>query len=387
MMTKPVPLSKRTLAILIVVASACMTSRVSYAVDCGDKIGPGGKVTLTGDITGCGVSPALTVEGPVTLDLNGYTLSCLAGGIGIEVQGKNATIIKGSITACDYAVLGIDTNGHTLEKLNLLGPVELYGHRNQIVSTTFQVGDPCLWVEGNGNAIINNTLRSGADGIFVEGDRNRLINNAVSEGNDPIQVFGHRNRIEKNVAINADSGITVFGDTNRISRNTLVSIFEQGILLGGDSNSLATIRPTAGAPAYVLKGLGIESSVMLQSATFGISRIGVQTARAMLGRTIRLRQRCQASVLTEHRRGTVGSLAWVTSRKAAYRSKGDVTVGAHLNLRCASDVSLAEWISVQHPGVPGTVSVTQLVDVASVGCPLYCGHRAAKRQRPELAAM
>jgi hypothetical protein len=253
MMTKPVPLSKRTLAILIVVASACMTSRVSYAVDCGDKIGPGGKVTLTGDITGCGVSPALTVEGPVTLDLNGYTLSCLAGGIGIEVQGKNATIIKGSITACDYAVLGIDTNGHTLEKLNLLGPVELYGHRNQIVSTTFQEGDPCLWVEGNGNTIINNTLRC-ADGIFVEGDRNRLINNAVSEGNDPIQVFGHRNRIEKNVAINADSGITVFGDTNRISRNTLVSISEQGILLGGDSNVISHNTTNSGSTGIRIEG-------------------------------------------------------------------------------------------------------------------------------------
>ena len=86
----------------LVLALAVSTSP-AMAVKCGDTITK--NTVLTANLP-CKVSPALIVEGPATLDLNGYTFSCTNDEYsqGIAIYGKGATIKNGIVSGCTFGI-------------------------------------------------------------------------------------------------------------------------------------------------------------------------------------------------------------------------------------------------------------------------------------------
>jgi len=73
----------------------------AWAVSCGDTIGPGGTVVLTGNLEPCATDPAVTVVGPVTFNLAGFTISCeITATDGIVVEGFRANVQNGTVRGC-----------------------------------------------------------------------------------------------------------------------------------------------------------------------------------------------------------------------------------------------------------------------------------------------
>jgi hypothetical protein len=87
---------------------------------CGGTVGPGGTLVMTADITGCATSPALTIVGPVTVDMNGHTVGCSSGtGTGIEQDGASAILKNGVVgPSCGIAVVASGSGKHQV--LNVL---------------------------------------------------------------------------------------------------------------------------------------------------------------------------------------------------------------------------------------------------------------------------
>jgi hypothetical protein len=87
-------------AIGIGIVSLGAWSGPADAVSCGEVLGPEGVVVLSEDLA-CDTSPALTVAGPVTFNLRGFTVACdPPGGTGIEVIGSEARVRNGTVENC-----------------------------------------------------------------------------------------------------------------------------------------------------------------------------------------------------------------------------------------------------------------------------------------------
>src|SRR5262245_54399775 len=86
---------------IMVVALGMLWVASAEAVNCGDKLGPGGSFTLTADLGPCATSVALTVQGPVTVDLGGHAVS---GSTGILIIGSQAQVRNGFVTGCNIGV-------------------------------------------------------------------------------------------------------------------------------------------------------------------------------------------------------------------------------------------------------------------------------------------
>src|SRR5262245_63475221 len=86
---------------IMVVALGMLWVASAEAVNCGDKLGPGGSFTLTADLGPCATSVALTVQGPVTVDLGGHAVS---GSVtGILIIGSQGTVRKGFVSGYNTA--------------------------------------------------------------------------------------------------------------------------------------------------------------------------------------------------------------------------------------------------------------------------------------------
>ena len=73
----------------------------AYAIACGDTLGPGGSEALDGSLA-CDISPALTIVGPFTLNLHGFTISCVADNAGVGV-GIDLTGVRAQVSLCRRA--------------------------------------------------------------------------------------------------------------------------------------------------------------------------------------------------------------------------------------------------------------------------------------------
>jgi hypothetical protein len=105
-------------------AAVLATAEVANAVtlSCGDTVGPGATIVVDADLNGCtgAGTAALTVVGPVTLDLNGHELRCAAinPADGLHVIGEHARVVNGAVRACGYGVLVEGGGKHTLSGVN-----------------------------------------------------------------------------------------------------------------------------------------------------------------------------------------------------------------------------------------------------------------------------
>ena len=85
--------------------------------ECGQTIGPGGHYKLDADldcsdpITTSGLDVALTVVGPVTLDLRGHSIIGYVNLDGIILDGEKAKIRKGTLTGFYNGVV-VEGDGH-----------------------------------------------------------------------------------------------------------------------------------------------------------------------------------------------------------------------------------------------------------------------------------
>jgi parallel beta-helix repeat protein len=153
------------------------------------------KLTLENDLDSCAPgTPALTIVGPATVDLNGFSVTCLPSGsqtaAGIVVVGKRATVRNGTVQLCSTGVRLLGEGAHRVEQI------------------TVATSDGGFSLPG--------------DGFVVDSDANRLIGNtAVQNGGNGFHVTGSRNQFTGNFAFfNRGIGFNVsFGDRNVFKKN------------------------------------------------------------------------------------------------------------------------------------------------------------------------
>jgi parallel beta-helix repeat protein len=209
-------------------------------VRCGDVIGPNETVVLQGSVDNCGPGPAaVTVIGPATLDLNGFSVSCLPSGSetadGIVLVGKRVTLRNGTVQLCSTGVRVLGDGSHRIERVT--------------AATSDGRED---------------------DGFRIESDSNRLIENvALQNGNIGFVIFGNRNRLTDNRAFfNAGVGFAIFFT----SRNTL-----RGNLASG--NSADGFRLSAGSRNSLVENTAVDNEVGINASDEVGLRLTANVAR------------------------------------------------------------------------------------------------------------
>src|ERR1700704_1878513 len=76
-----------------------------FSTDCGRTLSGANTYVLTADMVCPGDPPALTLEGPATLELNGWSITCVGVGAttGVDIIGKGATLLGAGTTEPDTA--------------------------------------------------------------------------------------------------------------------------------------------------------------------------------------------------------------------------------------------------------------------------------------------
>lgn len=206
-MARPIEASRTWMSVGALLALALGVASPAYAqVRCGDVIGPGESVTLTRELSGCAPGPAaLTVVGPATLDLNGFSVICQDAGsntaLGIVVVGKRATVRNGTVQRCSTGVTLLGEGSHRIENVTAA-----------LSDNGFTAGGEGFVIESDSNRLVDNAaVQNSAQGFrVVVADRNRLIGNqAFFNGGSGFEVLvGRRNILQGNVA--ADNSLFGF---------------------------------------------------------------------------------------------------------------------------------------------------------------------------------
>src|SRR5262245_9257408 len=90
------------------------------AVRCGDTITQA--TTLRADLTGCAGDGLVIGRDGITLDLRGHTVSGGAAGAGVRMAGRRGvTLMRGTITGFENAVLLDDADGNVIRALSVSG--------------------------------------------------------------------------------------------------------------------------------------------------------------------------------------------------------------------------------------------------------------------------
>jgi parallel beta-helix repeat protein len=214
----------------------------SAQVRCGDVIGPDQSVTLERELSGCAPgAAALTVIGPATLDLNGFSVICQDAGadtpLGIVVVGRRATVRNGSVQRCSTGVSVLGEGSHRIENVTAA-----------LSDKGFTAGGEGFVVESDGNLLTGNAaVQNSAQGFrLVESDRNRLTDNsAFFNGSSGFEVLvGRRNSLRGNVAndnglygILLDGGaFTPGGGRNKVEDN-VANENQQGLYIEAEDGS------------------------------------------------------------------------------------------------------------------------------------------------------
>jgi hypothetical protein len=241
------------LAASILSASVAAHPLVAMAVDCGDVLVGPASVRLDRDLS-CAGATALTVRDGATLNLGRHSLTCLAGGTGVAVEGEGARVAGGVVTGCDVGV-AVEGDGHLVydvrARFNGLGfradgGVEGLRLRDNSAEFNHAAG---FQVEGDGNTIASNAASGNGDAaIVVRGDdnllsRNRTNGNCLTVGCAGAYVVGGSgNRVIRNTATGEETGIVLTRGTSGsvVMRNRIRYGLARGILVeqGAEGNVL-----------------------------------------------------------------------------------------------------------------------------------------------------
>jgi parallel beta-helix repeat protein len=247
-------------------------------IGCGAALSGENIYVLTGNVGPCiGPGPAITVEGPATLKLNGWTVSCahqidlvlkdldpvgfpvssaMPGSersVGIALTGMEAALLgagsytagwnptpENSVMGCDHNVVVEGEGKHEVTGVTsvvaLSGAFVVTSNENNltgnVVKQHFFDPDP--------NA---RPVKSGGTGFTIESDKNVLYRNVAADSLEHgFQIAGNENRVEDNIARdNEEYGFVVEGGGNRVRSNSSTKNIGGGFLVGeeGEGNRLS----------------------------------------------------------------------------------------------------------------------------------------------------
>lgn len=232
-------------------------ARPAAAVSCGQRIGPGEQVVLSGNL-GCDVEAgaALVVAGPAELDLNGFSLACsdadgdgATARVGILLLGTGATVRNGAVYGCDDAVVVAGSGRHRLDNIAaLLGPgdgIVIASDGNRIRDAlAFDRGGAGFVISGRANFVADSEAIGNRDGFRVLRPATLVHNFANANERDGFLVAGARSILIGNRALGSAVGFSVHGGEHRLVRNR-ASENVIGIFLDERSTSIALLANVA----------------------------------------------------------------------------------------------------------------------------------------------
>jgi len=213
-------------------------------IECGDTVGPGGKFVLEADADCPGT--ALTVVGPVKVDLGGHRLRCLSASAGIVVQGRSAKLENGEVDDCATGLAVGGEGGHKIDSLvvrdaSLLG-VDITSPNNRLTGLSVLDSDRGVTVTADGQRFSDCLVFSPSvsDGFSIQSDGNRIENCTSAETlNSGFRIEGNDNRLDDLRAIdNNSSSIFIIGDRNRVDSVVAIGGFGSGLSVLGDDNEI-----------------------------------------------------------------------------------------------------------------------------------------------------
>lgn len=229
-------------------------AQFTLEIDCGDTVGPGGSFTATdndGDMDDCDEEgdPALTVVGPVTLNLGTIEIYN-DDGPAILIEGRTARITGGHVTGSDndVGVIVAGSGGHRLVGMEVEGAyddgIEVNSGRTTLVNNNIHDNyDDGIESNGNFNSFHSNTSTdNGGDGLDDNDGGNSLWIDNVAEdnGDNGFEIDTSNNRFFRNRAIdNGDDGFDQddSDDTGNIFvGNTATDNDSDGFEFEGDRN-------------------------------------------------------------------------------------------------------------------------------------------------------
>jgi len=279
-------------------ASCCavaLSSGAAHAVTlaCGDTVGPGTIVVVDADVTGCAGAgtPALTIQGPVTLDMGGHEVRCASmnPADGIHVVGDHVRIQNGSVRACGYGVLVEGGGKHTLSGVNVnanLGRgIDVTSDRNTLTrcSATSNSAAEGFRIASDRNRIDHCVATNNATGLVLDGDGNRLVESeAVASAGATgfgFDIGGSTNQVSRCAATSNDqAGFSIAGTENKIRENHATRNTQEGFEVTGTGNSLAqNIAARNGTHGFALtavSGTDLDANLAISNASQGIDVSG-----------------------------------------------------------------------------------------------------------------
>ncbi len=249
-MTTTRPMRRRPGRMAMILTALCAAA-VPFAahaqLTCGGTIGPGGTFTMTSDITSC-PGTALTVVGPVVLDMGLRNLSCAGLSTGLRIEGKGASVLGGQIFGCTVAVDVGGAGGHKVQRMRAVANALAFG------------------VSSDGNLLAHNAARSHSAAFQVNGNRNKLVGNlSVSTSGDAFQTFGNGNAFTQNAVQQAARGFaSEVGTVGNVYKENTATVTGVGFAIDGAKHALKSntatrsaqvgFRLQAGAGGHSLKG-------------------------------------------------------------------------------------------------------------------------------------
>jgi parallel beta-helix repeat protein len=178
-------------------------------VQCGDVITV--DTALTHNLRGC--ETGLTVEGPVTLDLKGHSITGQGVGVGVDLR-LGATVKSGAIRGFDVGVSGFGV-GQTVSDLNISD-----NRAGISVAGTNSTGNSHWRIENN---TIHDNTDDGIFGMYPFRQSTLIGNRVVDNGGNGMRIFGASGVLfEGNtVSGNGGHGIHWFYGSGHVFENTL----------------------------------------------------------------------------------------------------------------------------------------------------------------------
>jgi hypothetical protein len=197
---------------------------------CGGTIGPGGTFTMTSDITSC-PGTALTVVGPVVLDMALRDLSCTGLSTGLRIEGKGARVQGGRVFGCTVAVDVGGSGSHKVQRMRAVVNALAFG------------------VSSDGNVLAHNAASSHSAGFQINGNRNKLVGNlSVSTSGDAFQSFGNGNAFTQNAVQQAARGFaSEMGTVGNVYKENTATVTGVGFAIDGAKHTLKSNTATRSA--------------------------------------------------------------------------------------------------------------------------------------------
>ena len=283
-------LVKRCLAMGVLVGASAFSTLSWAEVGCGATLGPGGSFVLTQNLTCPENSPGLILDGPVTLDMKGYTLDCDNSSVGIEIIGSEATLKKGVVDDCGGEGIRVAGEGHhTIKKMKVLGGFD---------STE-------ILVDSSHNTLFGNSTRSSQGvGFLVRGSDNYLYNNRTSGGESGFEIRGElgepeasRNLLKNNVARRAFNGfvINIRSTANSLVSNKALKMENVGFGIIGEDNRILWNTARQGdrngfelgdiGGNFLATGTKMIGNTAIKNGMIGILVLENSTDNTMIGNT------------------------------------------------------------------------------------------------------